>query len=380
MSLDTMRSQRTTPVGAQPPQRRASAASAPSAPPPEPGMPTISVGFGTLQSWEFTQRVARGLACSTLVPPQYQIRIFNKKANVWEDNPAAIPNCIIALNMANRLGADPLMVMQNLYIVEGRPSWSSQFVISAINSSGRFSSLQFRLTTKGTKEVEYTVSEWVSDERSGKNVKRNRTVKTTVPDVECVAFAKDRATGDVLEGPSVSMEMAVKEGWYGKSGSKWQTMWELMIRYRAAAFFGRLYAPELLMGLRTIEETQEIIDAEINAEGVWTPVQNPDVPTPEIIDQEPDGGDGQREDGDQQTSEDGAPVTQQITQGAEMPMATVSNDTQPKETVERQQPAQRQPAKQTAPAPVIDQTDDDAMLDPPEDGEQQPDMSNLFSE
>lgn len=379
MSLDTMRSQRTTPVGAQQQQRRVSASGSPSAPPPEPGMPTISVGFGTLQSWEFTQRVARGLACSTLVPPQYQLRIFNKRSDAWEDNPSAIPNCIIALNMANRLGADPLMVMQNLYIVEGRPSWSSQFVISAINSSGRFTSLQYRMSDEGEKDVEYTVSEWVTDDK-GKNKKVNRPVKTKVRNKVCVAFAKDRATGEILEGPPVSMEMAVKEGWYGKNGSKWQTMEDLMIRYRAASFFGRLYAPELLMGLRTVEETQEIIDAEINDEGVWTPVQNSEGPEPEVIDQESDAtGDGERTDGNPGT------VTQQIAQGAEKSMATVSNDPRPAELAERQKPAQRQPAKQNAHAPVVDQivanqTDDDPMLDPPEDDGQQTDMSNLFSE
>lgn len=57
------------------------------------------------------------------------------------------------------------------------------------------------------------------------------------------------------------MEMAVKEGWYGKNGSKWQTMLKQMLRHRAASFFGRVYAPELLMGLRSSEEEQDrIID------------------------------------------------------------------------------------------------------------------------
>lgn len=53
------------------------------------------------------------------------------------------------------------------------------------------------------------------------------------------------------------MEMAVKEGWYQKNGSKWQSMPEQMLRYRAASFFGRIYAPDLLMGLKTQEEEQD---------------------------------------------------------------------------------------------------------------------------
>ena len=41
---------------------------------------------------------------------------------------------LIAQNMARRMGADLLMVMQNLYVVHGRPGWSAQFLI-AINGS-----------------------------------------------------------------------------------------------------------------------------------------------------------------------------------------------------------------------------------------------------
>ncbi|WP_431860086.1 hypothetical protein [Azospirillum sp.] len=256
---------------AQPPARRPANSVQPVA--PEAAMPTITVGFGDLASWEFTQRVARGLASSTLVPAQYQLRIRDKKTDEWYDNPSAIPNCIIAINMANRIGADVLMVMQNLYIVEGRPSWSSQFVISAINSCKRFTSLQFKVTTDGTKDVEYSITEWTWDDAKKKNVKKSVPVKTTVPNMVCVAWATEKATGERLESPPVSMEMAVKEGWYGKNGSKWQTMPELMIRYRAATFFGRLYAPELLMGLKTVEENQDIIEAELNDEGVWAPVE-----------------------------------------------------------------------------------------------------------
>ena len=52
--------------------------------------------------------------------------------------------------------------------------------------------------------------------------------------------------------------MAKAEGWLTKTGSKWQTMPELMLKYRAAAFFGRLYAPEVLMGMQTAEEVIDI--------------------------------------------------------------------------------------------------------------------------
>jgi hypothetical protein len=65
------------------------------------------------------------------------------------------------------------------------------------------------------------------------------------------------------------MEMAVNEGWYGKNGSKWVTMPDLMLRYRSAAFFGRIYAPELLMGLPSAEETHDIIDVTRQSDGTY---------------------------------------------------------------------------------------------------------------
>lgn len=211
----------------------------------------VGMGFGSSQSFEHMQRVAKMLSCSTLVPTAY--RAFDEKKG---DNPNAIPNCIVALNMSQRMGADPLMVMQNLYIVEGRPSWSSQWIIAAINGCGRFSPLRFELKNLGEKEVEYEVTKWVD---------RQRTItkhKASVQNVECVAWAVELATGERIDSPKVSIEMAVKEGWYGKNGSKWQTMPELMLRYRTASFFGKLYAPELLMGLQSYEESRDIVEVE----------------------------------------------------------------------------------------------------------------------
>ena len=52
--------------------------------------------------------------------------------------------------------------------------------------------------------------------------------------------------------------MVKAEKWLQKNGSKWQTMPELMFHYRAASFFGRLYAPDILKGMHTIEENLDI--------------------------------------------------------------------------------------------------------------------------
>lgn len=224
--------------------------------PNEAKMPQIAPGFGSLQSYELMLRTAKLLSSSTLVPAAYRAH-DDKKV----ENKNAIPNCVIALNMACRMGADPLMVMQNLYVVEGRPSWSSQWIIAAINGCGRFSPLRFEIRSLGEKEVEYSVTEWVNRERSTKKL------KATVQNIECVAWAIEKESGEKITSPAVNVEMAVKEGWYGKNGSKWQTMPEVMLRYRTASFFGKLYAPELLMGLQTVEEIQDARVMEASHDG-----------------------------------------------------------------------------------------------------------------
>jgi hypothetical protein len=152
------------------------------------------------------------------------------------------------------------MIMQNLYVVEGRPAWSSQFIIAAINSCGRYSPLRFEIVDKGEIDVSYVTKKWDNSlkPRAGYvETKNNVRVRNLI----CTAWAIEKETQERLESAPISIELAVKEGWFGKNGSKWQTMPEQMLRYRAASFFGRIYAPELLMGIRSAEEeVDSIID------------------------------------------------------------------------------------------------------------------------
>jgi hypothetical protein len=161
--------------------------------PREAQMPTVRAGFSDLAGFELAQRAAKALAASTLVPKNYQ---------------GNLADCIVALELAQRIGASPLMVMQNLYIVHGRPAWSSQFLIAAVNQCGRFTALQYEWTGKVNTDDSWT----------------------------CRAWAKDRSTGERVQGPAVSIAQAKKEGWYAKNGSKWQTLPELMLMYRAGRF------------------------------------------------------------------------------------------------------------------------------------------------
>ncbi|MGV6394542.1 hypothetical protein ACTUVN_004506 [Pseudomonas caspiana] len=238
------------------------------------------------------QRVAKALSASTLVPVQY--RAFTEKKEYGrvvghEPNGAGLPNCIVALNMAQRMGADPLMVMQNLYVIEGRPSWSSQFIIASLNSCGRFSPLRFDLSEPGkSEELTYSATFW----KDGKKVTEQR--KAKIKHQTCTAWVIEKETGDRLNGPTISMQMAIDEGWLTKNGSKWLTMPEVMLRYRAASMLGRLYAPELLMGLQSREEVEDFIEATPDGAGNYAvdinDLRNRDPEPPSVINDDEQGG------------------------------------------------------------------------------------------
>lgn len=180
--------------------------------------------FQTVASFENGQRMALALSKANLVPKEYQNNM---------------PNCLIALEIAQRLRASPLLIMQNTHIIHGRPSWSAQFLIASINSCGRYSPLRFDIT---------------------KEEKPRDIGGVKVTNIKCVAWAIERETGQRLESSEVSIEMAIAEGWYTKDGSKWKTMPEQMLRYRSAAFFARVYSPEITMGMHTVEEEEEMKD------------------------------------------------------------------------------------------------------------------------
>ena len=226
----------------------------------------VKMGFGSLESFEFMQRTAKMFSSSSMVPTAYQAvntKGYGERA-AQETNPSALANCVIALDMSQRMNANPLMIMQNLHIIEGRPSWSSQFIIAAINNSGKFSPLRFDLQWLEEIDATYTTFEWVNN----KKTPQKHTVR--IKNARCVAWALELATGQRLESAPVTMEMAVAEGWYGKNGSKWQSMPDLMLRYRSAAFFGRIYAPELLMGLPAAEEVRDVVEIEQQADGSYS--------------------------------------------------------------------------------------------------------------
>ena len=161
------------------------------------------------QAFKFSDMLSR----SGIVPEQFK------------NNAAA---CLIAVDMAARLRRNPLEIMQNMYVVHGRPGFSAAFLISLINSCGLFERLKFEFTGK--------------------------------PDTDefgCRAWTIERASGEKLVGPLVTLKMAKDEGWVKNNAAKWRNMPEVMLRYRAASFFSRAYCPDLIGGMYSADDNLE---------------------------------------------------------------------------------------------------------------------------
>lgn len=205
------------------------------------------------------QRVATMFCTSELVPDMYKVSAENPKEK-------AISNCIIAIDIANRIGANILMVMQNLVIIYGRPSWSSKFLIATVNTCGRFETMKYKFEDLGDlKDFKYTEYETTWEKTAdGKNRKQTKVVEKTLPgitkNIQCIAYTSPKGSDEVLESAPVSVGMAINEGWYSKKGSKWPSMTKQMLMYRTASFWTSTYAPELSMGMKTEDEVRDIED------------------------------------------------------------------------------------------------------------------------
>lgn len=183
-------------------------------------VPTAVTMWNDVKLMNMSFRTARMLSTSALVPDAYR---------------QSPENCLVAIDIANRMGVSPLMVMQNLYVVKGKPSWSGSFCAAAINGSGRFTPLEYVFVGEPGQ-----------------------------PTYGCYATAVRVSNGVRCFSDTITIAMAQAEGWYskkdkyGKETSKWQTMPKQMMMYRSAAFFARAHCSDILLGLPTYEEVQDV--------------------------------------------------------------------------------------------------------------------------
>lgn len=170
------------------------------------------------ERFQLMQRQARMFAMSPLVPQSLR--------NGSPDQ--AMANCYIAMSIADRMGEDRMTVMQNIIIVHGTAGFKAQYMIARANSSGVF-------------------RDGIDWEISGKGA-----------DLSVTAFATLASTGKRVE-ITVDMAMAKAEGW--SSNKKYQTMPEVMLRYRSATFLVRMYAPQVMLGHQTTDEIEDVAAA-----------------------------------------------------------------------------------------------------------------------
>lgn len=164
------------------------------------------------QGFELAQRKAKMYASSDLLPDHFR---------------GKVANCMIAMEYAARLGLTPIQLMQQMHVINGKPGLSSTMIIALCNGCGQFSKIRFHYSGKG-------------DTRA------------------CFASATDRETGEELIGPEMSVSAAKKEGYWDKKGSKWPAFTDVMLAYRAATLWSRLYASHITLGMYSVDELQDI--------------------------------------------------------------------------------------------------------------------------
>lgn len=182
-----------------------------------------------VKKFELEQRKAKAFVATDFFPAH--LRKGNETANIG--------TAIIVLDLAQRMNIGALEVAQSIYIIHGKPSFETKFLVARLNSSGL---LKGRLQT---------------------------IVSPDGNSAHCEAI--DAQTGQLLKGTTITMEMARREGWLSKNGSKWQTMPELMMKYRAQSFFINEFFPEVKYGLKTSDEAEDIVTFEPNEQSKTPP-------------------------------------------------------------------------------------------------------------
>lgn len=171
--------------------------------------------------FEHLWRVATMYARSSMVPDQFR---------------GKTDDCFVAVQLAMRMGCDPFMLMQNMYVVHGRPGIEAKLAIALANERGPFRDrIKFIFTGEGKSRA-------------------------------CQAYAHDRQTGERLSA-TVTWQMVEAEGWNkdkptkgnGIVKSKWNTLPDLMFVYRSAMFLIRMYCPEVLMGMESRDELEDSV-------------------------------------------------------------------------------------------------------------------------
>lgn len=171
---------------------------------PAPGLAFLTNGDAFNHLW----RVAKAFSMSGMVPAHFQ----NKPES-----------CMVALMYAEQLGEHPMVMFQEVTVINGRPGTSARFAIARANKSGL---LQGPIS-------------WQS--------------KGADNNLQVTASATLRETGEVITA-TVTMKEATADGW--TRNPKYKSIPEQMLRWRAATRLISLYMPEVLFGLGIREDAE----------------------------------------------------------------------------------------------------------------------------
>lgn len=177
------------------------------------------------------------LAESTIIPAHYK----GNKGDIF-----------VAVQTAYRMNLDPMMVMQGTYVIQGKLGMTSAFAISLANSSGLFvGGIRYRVQKLG-EDIEGSVEFYNNGTKDKKKVQFSN--------IQVTAYTNLKSNGEEISY-TIGMKEAITEGWTIKAGNKYQSLPELMLRYRAATLLIRTHAPEVINGMHMVEEIEDVQSA-----------------------------------------------------------------------------------------------------------------------
>lgn len=158
-------------------------------------------------------KIAEKLSKSSIIPKEFQ----GKPENI-----------LLCMGMSEKMGLDLITVVNNLQMVMGHQEWKGSFIPVLIEKTGKYTDLEFNFVGKET------------DDTFG-----------------CYLEATRTRDGKRIKGTTITIAMAKQEGWYSRN-SKWKTMPQQLLIYRASTFFARAYCAAALNGISTEGETSDI--------------------------------------------------------------------------------------------------------------------------
>lgn len=161
------------------------------------------------KAYKFSQIMAK----SDIIPAHYR----GKPENVF-----------VAIQTAYRMNLDPMLVMQNTFVVSGKLGMNSSFAIALANSSKLFDGgIRYRVVGEGDK-------------------------------LEITAYAILKSNNEEISY-TIGMREAIAENW--TKNPKYKSLPELMLRYRAATLLIRTHVPEVINGMHMVEEIEDVLAA-----------------------------------------------------------------------------------------------------------------------